>query len=407
MESRICRSASLAEAICHSPRTVRVCIVYDCLFPHTVGGAERWYRNLATHLAAAGHEITYLTMRQWERGVDPGFDGVTVVPVAPRMRLYAGGRRRILPPLAFGLGVTKHLLRHGARYDVVHTCSFPYFALLGAGLARRLHGFRLVVDWFEVWSADYWREYLGRLGVVGNAVQRLCARVPQRAFCSSRLYEQRLRSIGLAGPVELLPGLWEGSSSGPAPAPEVPSAVFAGRHIPEKRAPALVPALALARRELPELRGEILGDGPERALVLELLARHELDGVVVAPGFVDPEVVDSTFARASCMVLPSRREGYGMVVVEAAARGVPSVVVAGPDNAAVELVEDGVNGYVARSAEPAELAGAIVRAVRGGDPLRRSTAEWFARNRERLSLQGSLAAVAASYAAAGPASARS
>ena len=26
---------------------MRICLVYDCLFPHTVGGAERWYRNLA------------------------------------------------------------------------------------------------------------------------------------------------------------------------------------------------------------------------------------------------------------------------------------------------------------------------------------------------------------------------
>ena len=43
--------------------------------------------------------------------------------------------------------------------------------------------------------------------------------------------------------------------------------MFAGRHIPEKRVPALVSGLALARRELPDLRGEIYGDGPERAEV--------------------------------------------------------------------------------------------------------------------------------------------
>ena len=46
------------------------------------------------------------------------------------------------------------------------------------------------------------------------------------------------------------------------------SIVFAGRHIPEKRVPAIVPAMALARERLPELRCEIFGDGPERAAVL-------------------------------------------------------------------------------------------------------------------------------------------
>ena len=102
-------------------------------------------------------------------------------------------------------------------------------------------------------------------------------------------------------------------------------------------------------------------------------------------------------ARALCMMLPSRREGYGLVVIEAAARGTPSVVVAGEDNAAVELVDDGVNGLVAASASPEDLAAAIVRVSDAGAPLRRSTAEWFAAHAPRLSLQSSLEAVAKSY----------
>src|SRR5262245_30361757 len=98
---------------------VRVCIVYDCLYPFTIGGAERWYRNLAERLASSGHEVTFLTRRQWGRAERPEVPGVRVIAVSPRMELYAGGRRRILPPLAFGLGVLKHLLRHGRRYDIV------------------------------------------------------------------------------------------------------------------------------------------------------------------------------------------------------------------------------------------------------------------------------------------------
>src|SRR5579863_8699597 len=120
-------------------RPLKVCLVYDCLFPHTVGGAERWYRNLAERLVADGHEVTYLTLRQWERGADPGVAGVHVRVCGPRMSLYAGGgRRRIAPPLVFGAGVLWHLLRHGRDYDVVHTASFPYFSLLAAGAVRPL-----------------------------------------------------------------------------------------------------------------------------------------------------------------------------------------------------------------------------------------------------------------------------
>jgi glycosyltransferase involved in cell wall biosynthesis len=109
--------------------------------------------------------------------------------------------------------------------------------------------------------------------------------------------------------------------------------------------------------------------------------------------------VQEAFSRALCLVLPSRREGYGLVVVEAAARGTPSVVVAGDDNAAAELVVDGENGFVAASAEPEELAAAILRVHEAGPALRERTVRWFAHNAERLSLEGSLETVLEAYRA--------
>src|ERR1019366_6275463 len=122
---------------------MRICVIYDCLYPYTVGGGERWYRNLAERLAADGHEVTYLTLRQWQRGERIDLDErVRVVTAGPRMALYTdGGRRGILPPLGFGLGVFLHLLRNGRRYDVVHTSSFPYFSLLAIALLRPLNRF--------------------------------------------------------------------------------------------------------------------------------------------------------------------------------------------------------------------------------------------------------------------------
>ena len=86
-----------------------------------------------------------------------------------------------------------------------------------------------------------------------------------------------------------------------------------------------------------------------------------------------------------------------MIVVEAAARGVPSVVVREPDNAAIELIEEGVNGTVARSASPADLAEAIIRVHQAGPQMRESTAAWYRRNATRLSLSSSLDEVVASY----------
>ncbi|HZO37374.1 MAG TPA: glycosyltransferase family 4 protein [Solirubrobacteraceae bacterium] len=374
---------------------MRVCVIYDCLYPYTVGGAERWYRNLAQRLAEEGHEVTYLTLRQWDRGEQGTIPGVRVVTAGPRMALYVDARRRILPPLVFGAGVLWHLLRHGRRYDVVHTASFPYFSLLAAALARTLGRFAIVVDWHEVWSAHYWRDYLGAgRGRIGHAVQRLCARVPQTAFTFSRLYAARLREEGLPNEATVLEGEYEGDLGPPRVLPAKPVVMFAGRLIPEKRAPAAVHAMRAAADRIPGLRGEVFGQGPQDA---EVRAAIDGDDRVAALGFVVGDQFDAHMRRALCVLAPSSREGYGLVVVEASARGVPAIVVAGEDNAAVELIEDGVNGYVAQSADPEVLADAVERVHAAGGALRQSTADWFTLNAVRLSLASSLERVVEAY----------
>jgi len=298
----------------------------------------------------------------------------------------------------FGVGVFLHLLRRGRYYDVVHTSSFPYFSLLSAGLLRGPLGYQLVVDWFEVWSRSYWLDYLGGAGGrVGALVQRLCARIPQRAFCFSELHAERLRGLGLRGPVRILRGLYSGPIEPPSAGEPDPVVVFAARMIPEKRAPSAVAGVAAASKRIPGLRGAFYGDGPEREAVLAAIAADGARGTITAPGFVGGEQIDAALRHALCMLLTSRREGYGMVVVEAAARGTPSIVVAGEDNAATELIEEGVNGFVAPDAGAEAIADAIVAVHEAGVALRESTASWFAQNAASLSLASSLAVVLASY----------
>ena len=368
---------------------MRVCLVFDCLYPHSVGGGERWYRAVADGISRRGYDVTYLTLRQWGPA-GPDVPGVTVIAVGGNLELYAGGRRSIGAQLRFALGVFRHLARHGGQYDVVQTPAL-HLSLLAVLFARSIRGFGLVVDWFEVWRRAYWLEYLGPVaGRLGWFGQRLSARSPHAVFCFSRLHAERFRALGHEGEITLVEGLRDlDADQAPVDSAE-PVVVFAGRHIPEKHVTAIVPAVALAREQLPELRAVIFGDGPDRDQVLGQIGEHGLDGIVDAPGFAPADEVHETMRRALCHLFPSEREGYGIVVVEAAAIGTPTVVVEGPDNAAAELVDDGENGLVARSADPADLADAILRVAAAGPTLRRSTVEWFRRNRGRLSLDTSI-----------------
>jgi len=381
---------------------MRICIIYDCLYPWTVGGAERWLRGLAETFASAGHSVTYLTRLQWPDDAPPQVNGVEIVAVAARDSLYKrSGSRRMLPPLKFGLGVFLHLIRHRREYDVLHLCSFPYFALLGARAAMLGSRVRIGVDWFEVWSRAYWNQYLGSLGFVGYRIQRFCIRLTPLAFVFSRLHGERLIAEGFRGIAVRLSGLYQDSRGGKKETTDQAAidemVLYVGRHIPEKNVPSLVQAIVEARKVHPRLKGRILGDGPTRREVLESIQREDATQYIDAPGFIEISAVEQATRTASCLVLPSSREGYGLVVIEACAAGTPVVVVAGADNAAAELVEEGVNGYVAVSAEPGVLAEAIGRCIESGERLRTSTRHWFEANAHRLSSRESAQRVLDQY----------
>ena len=349
----------------------RVAFVYEHLHPHSIGGAERYYAALAEELGRDG-PVSYIT-----RAYPSGPEGVELVALAPAGPEPAGFVRRNLRKLRFCLALAWHLARRGGRYGVVHCCSFPQAAVLAArvGLLRHRRTL-LVADWHEVLSRDDWRGRLGRVGEAGRLVQRLAARSGGAAVTFSRLHEQRLRAEGRRGEVAVLREFPpEGHVPERVTGEREPLVVFAGRLVPQKRAHLVPAVVAELRRRDPAWRGVVFGDGPERERV-ERAAAELADGAVRVAGFAPWDEVAAALVRARALVLPTTREGFGLAVLEAAAHGCPSVLVAEPDNAAVELLASGEAGAVCPDAEPATLAAAVL-AFDAGAPARARA--WFDR----------------------------
>ncbi|WP_372594627.1 glycosyltransferase family 4 protein [Actinotalea sp.] len=361
---------------------MRIAIAFDCFFPLSTGGGERLYRLLAESFARHGHEVTYLTRQQWT-GPAPSVPGVRVRAVSGRTGLYdEHGNRRLLPALRFAAGLVRYLARHRGSHDVVLVSALPVLNVFAVRLA--LAGSRTLVcaDFLEVWRREQWLEYSGPVvGRVAATLQRWAARVSPLVSCHSRLHAERLVADGTPNAPLVSPGLIHGAVLGPAneAAAEPPTVVYVGRHIPDKQVDAIPAAVAWARTQIPTLRAVVLGDGGQRRAVQAEVDRLGLTEDVTLPGFVEQEELDRHLAAAACLVNPSRREGYGLVVVEAAAHGTPVVLVDAPDNAAVELVEDGVNGVVATSLAPEVLGAALVRVVLAGPTMRSTTRAWYER----------------------------
>jgi glycosyltransferase involved in cell wall biosynthesis len=132
-----------------------------------------------------------------------------------------------------------------------------------------------------------------------------------------------------------------------------------------KRLDDLLRAAVHVRRELPEVRFVLVGQGPLEGELRRLAGDLGLDGSVVFTGFRDdaPRIASGfdVFAMAS------EQEGLSIALIEALALG-RSVVVTRAGGLP-EVVRDGVEGYVVPPRDPARLADRIVRLLR--DPVLR------------------------------------
>jgi glycosyltransferase involved in cell wall biosynthesis len=295
-------------------------------------------------------------------------------------------------------------VRHGADYDVVHVCCFPHVGVIAAraGLLRH-RDVRLVVDWHEVLTRDSWRRRLGVVGELGLIGQAAAIRVGDAAVTFSRLHARRLEAHGCRAPIRVVPEFHPNGDdvrSGASLARE-PLIVFAGRLVPEKR-PELIPGVVAALRQRdPSWRAVMFGAGPSEASVRAAIERHRLEDAVELAGYTPWEQVGRSMERASALVLPTVREGFGLAVLEAAGHGLPSVLVSEPDNAAVELVEDGRNGLVVGDASYEALADAVLALV-ANTGIHHSTRAWYAEASRRLNPRATAAALRSLHRELGP-----
>jgi len=322
---------------------MRIALVYDALYPDAKGGVEKRVWELAYRLAGQGNDVHLLVPRSWSGSPSLVRDGVTLQGVSRRHNLYTRrGRRALWPAITHALGVWRLLRRE--RFDVVD-CQIPaHLAALAAWVARRGES-RLVVTWHEAWDRD-WIEEMGFLGHGGRLVERIVARIPARHLAVSSHTASTLAAIG--GPVApVVPPGVDLSKVGPHLADAQQSDIlFAGRLVPTKNLGLLIDSVAALVGDGLDPKTTVIGDGPSRAEWESHSRRNGLQGHIEFRGALDAwSDVIAAIASAKVVALPSIREGFGMVALEAAACGVPVVTVDHRRNAARHVVEDGVTGF--------------------------------------------------------------
>jgi phosphatidylinositol alpha-mannosyltransferase len=318
---------------------LRIAITHPYSWPEVRRGAERIIVETARALAARGHDVTVLTAGS-RRGTSE-VDGATVV----RYRRFLA--RNWLHELWFGWRIAPRLAT--GRFDVVH--SFMPRDAVAAIRTKRFGRHRTLYDEMGVpWLR--WEELRD-----GRARKRVAAHVDVYG-CMSDYTLAALRAHGREG--ARIPGGVRLSEFQPAaPREPVPTLLFSGAfEVPFKGVAMLLDALAILAERIPEVRLWLSGPGDGHALLTAAPAAARMRTEILPLG--EPHEQAARYRRAWATVLPSRRESFGMVMLESLACGTP--IVTTDDGAPQELVTS-TTGAVARAGDAGSLADALERAL--------------------------------------------
>ncbi|MFW5471558.1 glycosyltransferase family 4 protein [Knoellia sp. CPCC 206435] len=302
------------------------------------GGAEKYLVTVAEGLSARGHRVTIRTAKYPGALKDEVVNGVRYIRRGGRLGIY---------PLALG----QHLMgRHEADVVIDVQNGVPYLT----PLIRR----RGVVNLVHHVHREQWPVVFGprmsRLGwwLESRVAPQVYRNTPYVAVSDST----RVELSGLGVDALRIQVIHNGTDTTPLDGTQRsanPSIIVLGRLVPHKRVELALEAAANLLTEMPDLTVDVVGSGWWEHHLTARAQQLGLDGAVTFHGHVSELEKHHLLARAWVHALPSLKEGWGLVVVEAGVHGTPSVAfreAGGPTNSIVHgrtglLVQPGIENF--------------------------------------------------------------
>ena len=319
------------------------------------GGAERVVCTLARHYWTGGHTVVIVTLQGGTSAYELPAD-IVVHHLRTRRLMQGLGRLAFLPLAAFELASVL------ARERPDATLSFLTRSNLAHLLTRWLGNSRPICVSEQV---DGEAEYVGLKLPLRALVRRLYPRA-DHIVASSEGVRQSLGRMGV--PLARIRTIHNPQdlavikADARLAAHESPSrrpfrVVMAGRLTRQKDYPTILEALALLRKERTlDVRLVVLGDGPDRpALEAKAQQLGVADGIEWS-GWV--KNIHAAMARCDAFALTSIYEGFGNVLVEAMACGLPVISTECPSGPA-EILEGGTHGFLVPVGDAVAIADAV------------------------------------------------
>ncbi|WP_232675883.1 glycosyltransferase family 4 protein [Nocardioides sp. R-C-SC26] len=298
------------------------------------GGSERYAWESARALRDAGVAVEFITARDRGQSRSEEVEGI--------------GIRRGGGAFGFYLFAAWSLLTRRRRLDVVidPECGIPAFSPL---FVRRTTAVVLVVH--HVHQKQFGTYFPAPVAAFGRWLERVAMRRVYRGRRTVAVSESTRREmqgqLGWTGEIELLANGADVPSTSTGPIARSTSAdrlVVLGRLVPHKRVDLVLRAVRDLAAERPDLQLDVCGKGPEQERLEQLAATWGIADRVRFHGYVEDAELAEILSRATLHVCASDVEGWGQVVIDVAAHGVPTVARDVPGLR--DSIRDGETGFL-------------------------------------------------------------
>lgn len=316
---------------------MKIAFVYDVLYPDTIGGVEKRIYEIGIRLVKRGHEVHLFPMTAGESKGITHRDGLIIHQVCRPIGLYTGGRRSVFQAFWYTIHLFLVLLK--VRVDIIDCQNFPYFPVIISRIVGLLRDEYCIITWHECWGR-YWYQYLGSAGIFGRLTEKIAIFLSGTSIAVSCHTASRMKEEGIHKEPFIVPnGITLADIALVKPDVKPVDLIFIGRFIPEKHPELVVEAMKILVWDYPNLTCSMIGDGPMMPTIVELIRSYGLSKHIHLAGFVNeyPDVI-ARMKAARIFVLPSEREGFGIVCIEAMACGLPVITIKSALNAASDHV---------------------------------------------------------------------
>jgi glycosyltransferase involved in cell wall biosynthesis len=281
----------------------------DFSHPET-GGAEKYLVEIAQGLAERGHHVTFRTAAYPGALHEETVNGVhyirrggrlSIYPVALLAQLIRRDRADVVVDVQNGVPYLTPLVRRGPVINLVHHIHREQWETLFPGHLAR---------------AGWWLE-----STVAPLVYRR-----RRYVAVSGSTRRELGGLGVDPErIAIVHNGTDLTSDEPVGRTPHPSVIVLGRLVPQKRIEIAIDAAAHLREVFPSLTLTIAGSGWWEPHLREYVTSRGLDDLVQFAGHVSEDEKHRLLASHWLNLLPSRKEGWGLVIVEAASHSTPTV----------------------------------------------------------------------------------